>query len=239
MQCRVAGTIAKLIERTISIDALPKDVTLVARLRGDSILPIDALLCHQRLVSCHPTEEQLLIACGQIANLRILYNPDPCIVLPFFVEATVLIISNPDGAKQAEFRAFLTSLLGHSFFEVHPYDRCFFKVRFADKPTAISLWRALQYSPFRGQFLSVSPMPSLVKATDIGPIRPAPKRLKNDGRVQQKKKLRERMQKAAATRTDGNHPAALPMAMLIGTPEVPQAVLLESQTTGLPGGRMP
>jgi hypothetical protein len=170
-------------------------------------------------------------------NLRLLYKPDPCVVLPFFVDATVLIVSNPAGAKQTELRAFFTSLLGHSFFEVHPCDQCSFKVRFADKPTAICVWRALKYCPFKGQFLGCTPMASLVRVADDSPIRPAPKRLKRDGRVRRKQKMREKMQRATATRTDGNCPAALPNAMAVEASEVSQAVPLESRAIGLPEGR--
>jgi hypothetical protein len=229
--------LSNLLDRTITIDNLPTDVNLVSNLRGDSILPLAALLDHPRFLSLHPTEEQLLAAIAQHSTLRLLYKPDPCVVLPFFVAPNVLIISNPSGAKQAEFRAFLTTVLGHNFFEVHPCNQCSFRVRFADKMTSLCVWRALKYCVFKGKLLSAVPMASLVRVADDEPIRPTPKRLRNDGRVVRKHRNREKMQKAAASRADGSHPAALPMAMANGAPDVPQAVLLEAQALGSQAGK--
>jgi hypothetical protein len=141
-------------------------------------------------------------------------------VLPFFVEPAVLIISNP-GAKQSEFRLFLRMLLGHDYFEVHPFNSASFKVRIADKQTALCLWRALRYCAFDGHYLHCVPWASLIRLDDVDPIQPSPKRLKKDGRVRRK----QRKAKAEADR-----PAAIPAATVIR--EIPRAVLLEAHARG-------
>jgi hypothetical protein len=214
------------------MDTFAKDVNLVSNLRGDSILPINALLNHPCLIPCHPTEAYLLSVCEKRSTLRTLYIPDACVVLPYFVEVTILRIANPNSVKQVEFRAFLTTLPGHTLFEVHRFDNQSFKVRFADKATALCIWCALKYCPFKDGLFSCVPMASVVRMEGRGPIRPQLKRLKREGRVLRNRKTRQQMQKAG-DRMDDSRAAALARATVIAEwAEQPRAALLEPLRPG-------
>jgi hypothetical protein len=202
------------LEQLLTIESLPTDVNIVANLRGDSMLPLSALTDHRQL---RATPEELVSACE---SFRLIHCPDPCIVLPFFVEPRIVIISNlPNDAKQSEFRKFVAVLLGHTFFEVHPHTKGAFKVKFADAQTALCVWRALKYCAFEDSFLNCVPVALNVRIAEDEKVIPNPRRkTPTTGRVYKRKK--EKM------RANPQMPAALPIAMA-GNGDLPQAVVLE------------
>jgi hypothetical protein len=208
------GRLSETLEQLLTIESLPTDVNIVANLRGDSMLPLSALADHRPL---RATPQELISACK---SFRLINCPDPCVVLPFFVEPRIVVISKlPNEGKQSEFRKFIALLLGHTFFEVHPHTKGSFKVKFADIPTAVSVWRALKYCAFEGSFLDCVPVALNVRIAEDERVIPNPRRKKpTSGRVY---KRRKEMMKANL-----QMPAALPIAMA-GNGDLPQAVVLE------------
>jgi hypothetical protein len=165
------AALAATLEQLLTIESLPTDVNIVAHLRGDSMLPLSALSDHRLL---RATPEELVSACK---SFRLIFCPDPCIVLPFFVEPRVVIVSHlPHDAKQSEFRKFVATLLGHTLFEVHPHTKGSFKVKFADVHTALCVWRALKYCPFDGSFLDCAPVALNVGIAEGERLIPNPRR---------------------------------------------------------------
>ncbi|OHT03407.1 hypothetical protein TRFO_06619 [Tritrichomonas foetus] len=228
-------TLGRLIGECTSMENLPHDISLVSVLRGASILPLDSLVSHPKFIRISPSISDLVYACEHSQQLynRIVYCPDPCLVLPYFVDPTVLIVSNVLNAKLNDFRKFITGILGHSYFEVHPYSpRGCFKTRFADISTAVSFWRSLKYFCYNGGFINCCPVFSPSPFPEKGKIVPIPKRKKRAGRVEKKKKMKDRQiqNQISAKKLEEEMPAALPMAiMLSGKSQMPQAVLIESQ----------
>ena len=221
---RRGQTLCRLIEQTINIEAFTSDIALVSRMRGTSILPIGAFVGHQLFSRFRITENDIINACEQSTELkgRMVYCPDACLVLPFFVDPKVLIVSNLPDAKQAEFRSFVALLLGHKYFEVHPNPKPnSFKTRFADTNTAFAVWRALNYCAFKGSILTAAPLASLVPIEQLEELKPIPVHKKRENKTQRKRKQRIKNAKKVEL------PAVVPMAAaILGGNQVPQAVCL-------------
>ena len=214
----------------IDIRNLPHDFSLVSSLRGASIIPLISIVNHSRFLRLTPTIYEITEACEHSFELskQIIYCPDPCLVLPYFVDPTVLIISQVPKIKLNDFRVYIKSLIGHSYFEVHPYSSGSFKTRFSDMQTAMSVWRALKYVPLNGVIVKCRPPSSISPFPEIGKLVPKPQRKTKTGRAE--KKRRKKKQMAAAKRLEEELPAALPMAaQLSGKCRLPQAVLIEIQ----------
>jgi hypothetical protein len=196
--------LATMVDSLISVEALPSDFLFVSQIRGSSMLPVKAILAHPAVVRLHVTEADLQKACS-----KSVFCPDPCIVLPFFVEPRVLIVSGFCGAKQAEFRNFVIALLGHQYVEIHPYlGENSFKARFADIPTAMCFWRALNYAAFKGMLVSVVALSSLMPIEEVNQLTPRGRR-KNNHRVMEHR--RNRLKKIE----ESSVPAVIPRAVLL------------------------
>ena len=227
---RRGQTLCRLSEQAINIDTFPSDLSLVSRLRGTSILPIAALTQHQSFLRFRATEAEIISACDQSSILRgkIVFCPDACLVLPFFVDPKVIIVSDVPDAKQAEFRSFIALLLGHKYFEVHPnHQPNSFRTRFADTSTALCVWRALSYCTFKGRTMRAAALASLVAIEQLGILKPIPVRKKRP--TTSERKQRRRMQKARKVEKLEDLPAVVPMAaVILSGSELPQAVCLET-----------
>ena len=226
---RRGQTLCRLTEQAVSMETLPSDLSLVSRLRGTSILPIAALVQHRSFAKLRATESEIVSACNQSSILqgKIVYCPDACLVLPFFVDLRVLIVSNVPNAKQSEFREFISAILGHKYFEVHPYHQpSSFKTRFVDTNTSLCVWRALSYCAFKGAVMTATPLSSLVAIEQVEVLKPIPVHKKRASTSERKR--RQRMRNARKIeKTD--LPAVVPMADVIRGVryQLPQAVCLD------------
>ena len=211
------------------MEYLPNDANLVSVLRGASILPLISFVKHSKFLRFSPTISEIVAACEKSETLRnrIVYCPDPCLVLPFFVDPTVLIVENVKDTKLNDFRKYVNIIIGHGYFEVHPYSpQGSYKTRFADISTAISFWRALKYFPINGNFVKCCPVSSPSPFPEKGKLVPIPQRKKKINKSERKRRNRMKTKKAI----DESIPAAIPMATrLTGMHQMPQAVLIESQ----------
>lgn len=228
-QCYLSQSLSRLIIDCTTMEHLPHDQNLVSVLRGASILPLSAFVKHTKFLRFSPSITDIVLACENSGFLRnrIVYCPDPCLVLPFFVDPTVLIIDKVKDTKLNDFRKYVSIILGHGYFEVHPYSpNGSYKTRFADVSTAISFWRALKYFPINGGFVQCVPISSPSPFPEKGKLTPIPQRKKKVNRTERKRRNRMKTKKAH----DESMPAALPMATcLTGMNQMPQAVLIESQ----------
>jgi hypothetical protein len=228
-------TLAALVEHAVAIDSLPFDLSLVAGLNGDSMIPISVLTCHRSLLPRRPADVDIISACEQSSILqgRIICCPDPCLVLPFFVDRTILIVSNMPDVRMADFREFISRILGHKYFEVHPsHQPRSFHTRYADVPTCLCVWRALTYISFEGNRLSSSSMASLVPLQTLDTLRPIPthkKRAETGTRHKRRVKLKD------VPRNIGNRPAVMPAVLGTDLNDLPQAVIIERRRADNPG----
>lgn len=215
------------VERTVAIESLASDLSLVSWLNGDSMIPISAIARHFSISRLRVTESELISACEQSSILqgRIIRCPDACLVLPFFVDRTMLVVSNMPDVKMSEFRDFIARLLGHKYFEIHPsHQPHSFRTRYADVATCLCVWRAISCTFFRGNQLLVSVMVSLIPPATRESLRPIPKhkkRAETGERHKKKVRLRE------APKGPGDRPAVLPAGIVAGPRDLPQAVLIE------------
>lgn len=171
------------VDDLVDIATFPNDPMLVSHLRGASLIPVEMVLALPRFAGC--TRSILTAVCARSPETRgyIVFCPDACLVLPFFVDATTLVVSDLPNCKQSEFRAFIASIVGHLEFEVHPHDHSHsFKARFGDVSTALGLWRALAYVTFRGRRLraNVDATESPVESHEIR-AKPKHKKRSNTG----------------------------------------------------------
>lgn len=232
-QCSNLPNLIRLITECASMEYLPYDTNLVSYLRGASILPLASFINHSKFIRFSPTITDLVTACEKsdfFCN-RIVYCPDPCLVLPFFVDPTVLIVENVKDTKLNDFRIYVKIVVGHGYFEVHPYSpHGSYKIRFADLPNSISFWRALNYFPINGGFVKCYSISSPSPFPEKGKLTPIPQRKKKVNRTERKRRNKMKSKKAV----DESIPAALPAAMLMaprlsGNNQMPQAVLIESK----------
>lgn len=192
--------LSRIITEITSMEYLPHDINLVSALRGASILPLSSLINHSKFIRLYPTLAEIVSACEKSEFLcnRIIYYPDPCLVLPFFVDPTVLIIENVKDTNMNDFRLYIKTVLGHGYFEVHPYSpHGSYKTRFADIPTAISFWRALNYFPINGGFVKCFPISSTSPFPEKEKLVPIPQRKKKINRTERKRRNKMKNKKIA------------------------------------------
>lgn len=232
MDCYRTKTFERILHECISDSYLPTDITLFSVIRGTSILPLSSFLHHSKFLRYEPTIEELISSCEYSNTLknRIVFCPDPCIVLPFFVDATTLIVEKVINTKLNDFRKIVSSVLGHRFFEVHPYSSGSFKTRFADISTAVSFIRALKYIPINNGYVVCHPVYSPSPFPEKGKLVPIPQRKKKVVRNEKVRKAKANKTKNLKKTPEQSLPAAIPMAILLSSlNQVPQAVLIESQ----------
>ena len=195
--------LSQLIEECLCLDNFIRDENLIVALKGTSTLPIRALLQHPMLYVHRPSEGDIIAACSEVSNyeLKIVRCPDSCIILPFYVDLEVLVMSNLPDAKQSEFREFMVSILGHKNFEVHPFCRGSFKTRFADRTTALCVFNAMKYCSFKGQHVVATPHSSLTPMTEKPPLQPVPVHKTRSQQRKQKKQREREAQKQANIKT--------------------------------------
>lgn len=188
----------QLIKECLDIKNVSGDESLLSELRNTSILPIRAIIGHQWLCRLKLSEGDVISTCMKMKSdeLKVIYCPEPCISLPYFVDVQVLVMTNIPDTKQSEFRAFLESIVGHNYFELHPNGMRSFRTRFADDDTALCVFSALKYCVFKGQLVTVTPMTSSAPIPEKSPLCPI---LVHKKRNQQRKekKLRDQVKKPA------------------------------------------
>lgn len=180
----------QLIKECVDINNLSRDESLLSELKETSILPIKAIVKHQWFYAMNLSEDDIISVCNRMENsqLKVVYCPDPCISLPYFVDLQILIISDIPDTKQAEFRGFLESIVGHNQFEVHPNGIGSFRTRFADNDTGLGVLASFNYCTFKGKHLTVTPQTSLVPIADKPPLCPIPVHKKRSQQRKQKLK---------------------------------------------------
>jgi hypothetical protein len=224
-------TLSRLIERALAIESLPGDLMLVAALKADFRLPVSVLTHHRSLYALRPTESDVIEACGQSPFLHgnLIWCPDALIVIPFYFDPTTLVISNTPECKMCDFRAFLTRLLGHDYFEVHPnHQPRSFRARFRDHATALCMWRALQFAPFRGNVMTSTILASLVPLDPPKPLSPSHAHKKRSQTGERLRGIQKRKVPSRAIVNSGSLPAVMPACMAT-MGELPQAVLLAAK----------
>jgi hypothetical protein len=220
-------SLSRLIERTVAIESLPGDLSLVSSLNGDSRLPIRSLIHHRSFLPYRPTEATIIAACAQSSTLgsRLIWCPHACLILPFHVDPTVLIIGNTPDVKMNEFRTFLTRILGHGWFEIHPnHQPHSFRTRYADVATALCVWRALQYCPLHGHHTTSTVFASLLPLEPNRPVNPKGVHKK---RSQTGERCRSGQNRKNLPKNVPTLPAVMPAGLGRGLGELPQAVLIE------------
>ena len=174
---RDCSLLGRKIDYLLAIENLTKDIRLFSMLHGTSILPVKALLNHPDLMKFKPTSEEIIKHAKTQSQKYVITNCEEIsIILRYFVDPTIIIISNIHDSTLRNFRSFLTMVVGHSYFEVHPYSPNSFKVRFADVPTSLSVIMALRYMKFNKRLLKCVAFSSTAPFPEKTLLQPFPKR---------------------------------------------------------------
>jgi hypothetical protein len=149
-----ASSITARLQVLLIPEKLVTNAFLASAITPQSTIPVETILADGVMIRWRATPHDIVQASTEL-NLAFVGSPErPEIRLAYRPMATELRLRNLDSAHK-ELRHFLRFVMGSRKFFLSQFGADFL-LRLSEPSQAFSLWRALNYIPFRGKLIDVS-----------------------------------------------------------------------------------